>query len=213
MLRILFSLLAVLACISANAEPLDKLVIANSKAWKPFSFINHKGDPDGILVDYWREYGRKNNVEVEFLLLDWQASLDAVRDGQADIHAGLLWSEQRDSYLDYAPEILSIDTQMYIGQALIGTNLDAFMLGEHQYLVGVVAGGYEEEFTRRHFPNLNLISYSNNQLMIEAAFNGELDAFVADLQVANFYLFSSDEPQRFYRCKTPLFWELTRSGE
>ncbi|WCP68864.1 sensor domain-containing diguanylate cyclase [Vibrio tubiashii] len=197
MLRILLSLLAVLACISANAEPLDKLVIANSKAWKPFSFINHKGDPDGILVDYWREYGRKNNVEIEFLLLDWQASLDAVRDGQADIHAGLLWSEQRDSYLDYAPEILSIDTQMYIGQALIGTNLDAFMLGEHQHLVGVVAGGYEEEFTRRHFPNLNLISYSNNQLMIEAAFSGELDAFVADLQVANFYLFSSDEPQRF----------------
>ena len=186
-----------LACFPLYAEQSDKLVIANSKAWKPFSFINHKGEPDGILVDYWREYGRKNNVEIEFLLLDWQASLDAVRDGQADIHAGLLWSEQRDSYLDYAPEILSIDTQMYIGQALIGTNLDAFMLGEHQHLVGVVAGGYEEEFTKRHFPNLNLISYSNNQLMIEAAFNGELDAFVADLQVANFYLFSSDEPQRF----------------
>lgn len=186
-----------LACFPLYAEQNDKLVIANSKAWKPFSFINHKGDPDGILVDYWQEYGRKNNVEIEFVLLDWQASLDAVRDGRADIHAGLLWSEQRDSYLDYSPEILSIDTQMYISQQLIGTNLDVFLLGEHQHLVGVVAGGYEEEFTRRHFPNLNLKSFSNNQLMIEAAFSGELDAFVADLQVANFYLFSSDEPQRF----------------
>ncbi|OAJ92683.1 transporter substrate-binding domain-containing diguanylate cyclase [Vibrio bivalvicida] len=197
MFRILVSLLVLLASCWVKAEQTDKLIIANSKAWKPFSFLNQKGEPEGILIDYWLEYGRKNNVEIEFLLVDWQASLDAVRDGQADIHAGLLWSEQRDSYLDYAPEILSIDTQLYISQVLIGTNLDEFMLGDHQHKVGVVAGGYEEEFTRRHFPNLNLISYSNNQLMIQAAFNGELEAFVADLQVANFYLFSSDEPQRF----------------
>ncbi|WP_052706142.1 transporter substrate-binding domain-containing diguanylate cyclase [Vibrio galatheae] len=197
MVRLFIGLLAVLITFGAHADHQEKLVVANSKAWKPFSFINQKGEPDGILIDYWREYGRKNAVAIEFLLLDWQGSLDAVKDGRADIHAGLLWSEQRDSYLDYAPEIITIDTQMYINQDLIGTDLDEFMLGKHQYQVGVVTGGYEEEFTQRHFPNLNLNSYANNQLMIDAAFNGELDAFVAELQVANFYLFSSRDPQRF----------------
>lgn len=198
MVRLLICCLALFTTITwALAESPEKLVVANSKAWKPFSFINQKGQPDGILIDYWLEYGRKNNIEIEFMLLDWQSSLDAVKDGRADVHAGLLWSEKRDSYLDYLPEILSIDTQMYISQELIGTNLDAFMLGEHEYLVGVVVGGYEEEFTRTHYPNLQLKSYPNNQVMIEDAFAGGLDAFVADLQVANFYLYSSEHPQRF----------------
>lgn len=173
------------------------LVIANSKAWKPFSFINQEGKADGILIDYWKEYGRKNNIKVEFLLLDWQSSLDAVKDGKADIHAGLLWSENRESYLDYAPVIMSIDTQLYISQELIGTDLNEFMFGNHGYAIGVVKGGYEEEFTRLHFPNLNLIVYANNQKMIEAAFDGDLHGFVADLHVANFYLFTSKDPRRF----------------
>nr|WP_255199314.1 sensor domain-containing diguanylate cyclase [Vibrio sp. JPW-9-11-11] len=183
---------------SAFAEKTNTLTIANSKAWKPFSFINSQGEPDGILVDYWKAYGQKYQINVEFLLTDWQESLEAVKEGKADIHAGLLWSEQRDTFLDYGPALMNIDTQMYISQDLIGTSIDRFLLGQHDYQVGVVAGGYEESFTRLHYPNLSLVSFANNQKMIDAAYEGKLDAFVADLQVANFYLLSSREQmQRF----------------
>ncbi len=197
MLRVLTSLWLLISCTWVYAEQGDRLVVANSKAWKPYAFINHKGEPDGILIDYWREYGRVHNLDVEFLLVDWQESLDAVKEGRADVHAGLLWSESRESYLDFSPELLTIDAQIYVNQSLIGTNLDEFMLGDQKHRVGVVTGGFEEEFTRLHFPNLNLVSYPNNQSMIEAAYDGKLQAFVADLQVANFYLYSSEEPHRF----------------
>ncbi|WP_100752591.1 transporter substrate-binding domain-containing diguanylate cyclase [Vibrio salilacus] len=193
MYRLLFVLLLLSFHTFADTSSANSLTIANSKAWKPFSFINSDGEPDGILIDYWKAYGKKHNVDIEFVLLDWQASLDALKDGRADIHAGLLWSEERDAYLDYAPALMNIDTQMFISQDLIATNLDQFLLGDHQYQVGVVAGGYEQAFTQQHYPNLNLLSFSNNHQMIEAAFNGELDAFVADLQVANFYVLSSGE--------------------
>ncbi|RTZ17527.1 sensor domain-containing diguanylate cyclase [Vibrio aquaticus] len=198
MVRTLTILLFFFSAFAHVQEPSSQtLVIANSKAWKPFSFINNEGKADGILIDYWKEYGRKNNIKVEFLLLDWQSSLDAVKDGRADLHAGLLWSENRDTYLDYAPVIMSIDTQFYISQELIGIDLNDFMFGNHGYAIGVVKGGYEEEFTRLHFPNLNLIVYANNQEMIDAAFDGDLQGFVADLHVANFYLFTSNDPRRF----------------
>ncbi|UPQ90047.1 transporter substrate-binding domain-containing diguanylate cyclase [Vibrio sinaloensis] len=197
----MFRLLLIMVCLlafSVQSHETGTLTVANSKAWKPFSFINSQGEPDGILIDYWKAYGKKHHIKVEFLLTDWQASLDAVKEGKADIHAGLLWSEQRDTYLDYGPAFMNIDTQLYISQDLIGTNLDRFLLGEHDYQVGVVAGGYEESFTRLHFPNLSLVSFPNNQSMIEAAYDGELEAFVADLQVANFYLISErDDIQRF----------------
>ncbi|MDN3611794.1 sensor domain-containing diguanylate cyclase [Vibrio ostreicida] len=190
-------LAAMVSAAAAKVADPTPLVVTNSKAWKPFSYLDDRNQPAGILVDYWKEYARINNVEVEFLLLDWNESLEAVKSGRADLHAGLLWSEQRDSFFDYTPSIMTIDTQMYISQSLIGLDLNEFMLGEHDFQVGVVEGGYEADYTRLHYPNLNLITFTNNQIMIDAAFNGEIQAFVADLQVASYYLLSSHKSNAF----------------
>lgn len=86
---------------SEVSEPFssNRLIVANSKAWKPYSFIDESGQPAGILVDFWKAYGEANDVEIEFQLVDWQESLDRVKHNQADIHAGLLWSESRSKYL------------------------------------------------------------------------------------------------------------------
>ena len=173
------------------------LVVTNSKAWKPFSYLDDDQNPAGILIDYWKLYAQHNGIEVKFLLLDWNDSLEAVKTGKADVHGGLLWSEHREGYLDYTPSIITIDTQMYINRDLIGLDLNEFMLGLHEYKVGVVTGGYEEEFTRTHYPNLKLAAFNNNQKMIDAAFTGEISAFVADLQVGNFYLLTSNKANSF----------------
>ncbi|WP_049763877.1 transporter substrate-binding domain-containing protein [Shewanella halifaxensis] len=55
------------------------LVVANSKAWKPFSYIDNKGEPRGLLIDLWKEFAEVNQIEIEFLLTDWQESIDNVR--------------------------------------------------------------------------------------------------------------------------------------
>ncbi|GLT17039.1 sensor domain-containing diguanylate cyclase [Vibrio zhanjiangensis] len=184
--------------LAKQAEPeLRPLIVTNSKAWKPFSYLDDDQQPAGILIDYWKLFAKHNNIEIEFLLLDWNESLEAVKTGKADIHAGLLWSERREAYLDYTPSIITIDTQMYISRDLIGLDLNNFMLGNHEYSVGVVMGGYEEEFTRKNYPNLTLAVFSNNQKMIDAAFKGEISAFVADLQVGNFYLLTSNRTNAF----------------
>ncbi len=44
----------------------DSLVIANSQAWKPYSYLDENNQPAGILIDYWRAYGATNNVDIQF---------------------------------------------------------------------------------------------------------------------------------------------------
>ncbi|MDA0148212.1 transporter substrate-binding domain-containing diguanylate cyclase [Vibrio sp. LaRot3] len=198
MLRVIWILLVIVSCQAFSAsEPRDTLVVTNSKAWKPFSFINDQGQPSGLLVDYWQEYGRVNNIDIQFLLVDWSASLKAVKDGEADVHAGLLWSLDRDKYLDYSSPIITIDTQLFVNHTLIGMEVAEFLSGEHPYVVGVVSSGYEQEFTQKNFPQLKLQAFANNADMIEAAFDGKIQAFVADLQVANFYLHSPKAAKLF----------------
>lgn len=179
----------------AWATPAPKpLIVTNSKAWQPFSYINEEGQPDGLLIDLWREYGRVTGRPIQFKLVDWQTSLDLVRTGEADVHGGLLWSPERNPLYDYGQGLSRLDSQLFFANSLRGTDVNYYLLHES---VGVVAGGYEEYYARKHFPTTHLQTFSDNDAMLRAAFSGELDAFIADLQVANFYIYTSADPSRF----------------
>ncbi|WP_378081126.1 diguanylate cyclase domain-containing protein [Aeromonas bestiarum] len=188
-------LLLYLLWLPAWATPAPKpLIVTNSKAWQPFSYINEEGQPDGLLIDLWREYGRVTGRPIQFKLVDWQTSLDLVRTGEADVHGGLLWSPERNPLYDYGQGLSRLDAQLFFANSLRGSDVNYYLLHES---VGVVAGGYEEYYARKHFPTTHLQTFSDNDAMLRAAFSGELDAFIADLQVANFYIYTSADPSRF----------------
>ncbi|WP_394201729.1 diguanylate cyclase [Shewanella waksmanii] len=176
----------------------ETLVVANSKAWKPFSYLDSNNQPQGLLIDYWQAYGDINNINIEFKLTDWNQSLALVRNGKADVHAGLLWSNQRDQFFDYLPGLITIETQLFFANALLGTSVESFLVSGE---VGVVSGGYEKEHMQQHFPNTTLIEFANNELMLSAAFAGKIAAFVADYQVANFYLYTEKQSSKFVAVK------------
>ncbi|MPY23883.1 diguanylate cyclase [Shewanella sp. YLB-07] len=177
-----------------NTKHKKQLIIANSKAWKPFSYIDTNGEAQGLLIDIWKEYARVNDVDVSFLLTDWNDSLQAVKAKEADVHAGLLWSEHRETYLDFLPGIVKIDTQLFFSSKLLGTDVRNYLESGR---VGVVFAGYEETYMMKHYPKVKLIAFDNNELMLKSAFSGEIHAFVADFQVANFYLYTSQRPNQF----------------
>ncbi|WP_112479213.1 transporter substrate-binding domain-containing protein [Vibrio variabilis] len=137
---------------SEVSEPFssNRLVVTNSKAWKPYSFIDESGQPAGILVDFWKAYGEANGVDIEFQLVDWQESIDRVKHNQADIHAGLLWSESRAKYLAYGRTLFAIDTQLYFHQSLQTFDANAFLQGG----IGTVLVSSQAAMKRLHANSL-----------------------------------------------------------
>ncbi|MGR5154925.1 transporter substrate-binding domain-containing diguanylate cyclase [Vibrio owensii] len=173
------------------------LVVANSKAWKPFSYLTPDGDPQGILIDFWREYSVRNDVHVKFLLLDWEESLLAVKEGRADIHAGLIFSAERSQYLNFGTVIMPIDTQLYVNSDLLGIDVESVLKGESAMEVGLVKGGYEETFVRKRYPNAAIRFFSNNDALLKAVTNKQIFLFVADTQVSNFYMATTPDSVTF----------------
>ncbi len=176
----------------ANTPP-KPLIVTNSKAWQPFSYLNEEGQPDGLLIDLWREYGRVTGRPIQFKLVDWQTSLDLVRNGQADVHGGLLWSPGAIwSMTMVRPSPMSTPSSSLPTPARLGRELLPAARER-----GGGDGGYEEYYAHKYFPNTRLRTFDDNDAMLRAAFSGELDAFIADLQVANFYIYTSADPTRF----------------
>ena len=57
-------------------KPKDRLVIAISSDFEPFTFLNAEGKPAGMFVDIWRVWAQKTGKQIEFISSDWKTSLE-----------------------------------------------------------------------------------------------------------------------------------------
>ena len=98
------------------------LVIALDQAWHPLSYLDEDNQPQGVLIDYWRSIMKKTGRPVKFMLVDWQKSLELVRNGKADIHGGLFQSAERDTYLEFSDELIPLSTRLFVSSKLNARN-------------------------------------------------------------------------------------------
>jgi diguanylate cyclase (GGDEF)-like protein len=191
-MRIVFFLLVWVSC-SVAAQ--NQLVITNSASWKPYSYLDESGKPKGLLIDFWTEWGRVNQVDVSFMLLDWNDSLLAVKNGQAQVHAGLIYSEPRSQFLLFSQPLFDITASLFLRSNIL-TDGEVRVRTGH-LLLGVVKGGFEETYANSQYPNAKIITFNNNKLMLESALGGTIDAFISDHQVASYYLNAEPDPTQF----------------
>lgn len=198
---------------AASPQLPERLVIANSASWVPYSFLDQNGEPRGILIDLWRLFAERNKIEVEFTLVDWEDSIELVRIGKADLHGGLIETETRKEVLHFFPtEIFRIRTLVFIDEGMEPQDL-ARLAG---IPIGVVAATTEEEFLRVNFSNLSLKTYPNSRIMVESALSGEIQVFVADYPSGYYHLISMEALNRFATGPTlftrPIF-AATKKGD
>jgi len=83
-------LIGILLVLPVHAQELAKTYqIAVNKTSYPYHFVDKQGNVDGMMVELWRLWAEKQNVNVEFVALSWQQTIEQVQDGRIDIHAGL----------------------------------------------------------------------------------------------------------------------------
>ncbi|MCK5481961.1 MAG: transporter substrate-binding domain-containing protein, partial [Gammaproteobacteria bacterium] len=78
----------------------ERISVAYSVDSIPFQYTDENGEPNGIIIDYWKLWSEKTGITVDFIEATWNGTLALVRDGKADAHAGLFFNEQRDRFLD-----------------------------------------------------------------------------------------------------------------
>ncbi|MFY0663125.1 MAG: diguanylate cyclase [Natronospirillum sp.] len=189
-------LTALLLSLTLTAHAQEPLRIVQDHAWPPFSYLNQNNEPEGLLIDLWRDVAQALDREVEFTLVDWGDTLSLVRDSEELIHGGLIHSSQRAQYLDFSSTLLPLRTTAFIANSE-ANQYTLSMADLSGHTVGVTRGGFEEEFMREQHPNVFLALYANNDLLVEAAIRGDIQSFVADYPVGMYLLAQKTSPERF----------------
>ncbi|PVV05913.1 MAG: hypothetical protein B6D77_17300 [gamma proteobacterium symbiont of Ctena orbiculata] len=167
-----------------HTEHQDVLTIVGSRNIPPFSMLNQQGEPIGVGIDMWRLWSKKTGIPVRFRLTDISRSLDAMKDGRAGLHAGLLLSKERSAWLDFTAPYLETPAYLYY---LFNNSKDRSLSDFTASRIGT-QGPIPKDLFSRLFPQASQVVFENIPQMIHAVERGELDAFIADRPSTDFAL-------------------------
>ncbi len=159
-----------------QTDPENVLTIVGSRNIPPFSMLNQGGEPVGIGVDLWRLWSQKTGHPIRFRLTDIRRSLEEMKDGRADIHAGLLLSKARDTWLDFSPPFIKTSAYLHY----LSNNGKKRRLSDFAEAKIGTQGPVPAEVFSRLFPEGKQQVFENIPQMIHAVEVGEIDAFIAD---------------------------------
>lgn len=150
------------------------LTVAINKTSYPYHFLNEQGQADGLMVDFWLLWAKKQQVDVKFVTLPWIEILEQVASGDVDIHAGLLILQTRKNQFAFSTPLFPLYSHLYVNVDL--ANIED--LSELKpYLIGVIEGSAHVEMLKNNFPYLKQKMYASRHELYEAALNKEILVF------------------------------------
>jgi len=185
----------------AEAQVRKPFVIASQRNAPPFSFADRDGEPQGILVEFWRLWAARNGHEITFYLDDLDETIEAVRQGKADFHSGIFYSEPRSAYLDFSSGFIDDTLSLFVLDRLNVQSVSD--LAATPVAVGVARDHYAAEYMQRNYPDLRLKLYPNSEEVVMSALRSETVAFAVDYPIA-FYFLSKHDARGQFRVVTDL---------
>ncbi|MCW8833820.1 MAG: transporter substrate-binding domain-containing protein, partial [Colwellia sp.] len=164
-----------------NDEP---ITIAINESSFPYHFVDSKGQAAGLMPDLWRLWAKKQQVSIKFVTLPWLETLEQVKNGDVDIHAGLSIIDSRKSYLAFSQPIFPLYTHIYVNGELLDVNRLEDLT---PFAIGVVDGSAHIDMLSKNFPQLEHKRYPKRHALYEAALKKEVLVFTGLEKLANNY--------------------------
>jgi PAS domain S-box-containing protein len=187
----------------AQTQLPEKVVVASSAGSAPFHFADEQGRPVGLIVDLWRLWSQKTGIEIEFKPVSWGDTLKLVREGKADIHAGLFYNDERETYLDYASALHKSDTHFFFHKSIYGLEKLEDLIG---FKIGIIKGDFAVDYIMRELPGATVALYPNNSALFDAVEKGEVRVFIKDTPIALYHMSRRSMLHEFkYHPQRPLY--------
>jgi PAS domain S-box-containing protein len=170
---------------TTKEEKADALLISMDRAYPPMTFLNAQGSPAGFLVDLWRLWSEKTGRQIRFREDSLKESLEALRNGEADVHAGIFRNDEREQWLDFSSEVYQIKTGLY---HQVGTSVPDDLTQLKEKTLGVIAGSYQEAMAQTRWPDLRLTPFDTVQELIQTLLKKKAVAVLAEVPVMNVLL-------------------------
>ena len=187
-LKLFISVITAILILTAamTASAVDELKIVYNVGVAPLKFEDAASRPAGLFPDTWRLWAKKAGKQIQFVKAEsFEESLQLLKDGKVDLHAGLFKIPEREAFLDYSEQLLALEYYIFTHPSV---HLIKSLEKTSGFIVGIQKGGYTERFVRSKVPSDRIVVYDRFQDLFRAALEGEIKVFVATKLSLLYYL-------------------------
>ena len=189
------ALILVLASAAQAGDPGQRLTLVHGGDAPPYCFRDDKGQPTGLLADYWRLWGRKAGVEVRLVLAEGEEALALVAAGQADAVAGIPLTPALEETLAFSRPLLDLGIGVFAATGPGGLTRE--QVESYSSAVGLVLNDPSAAFLAATFPNLRQQYFLNMAALATAASLGQVRVVAGPVLALRHHLAAQAEGQRF----------------
>jgi diguanylate cyclase (GGDEF)-like protein/PAS domain S-box-containing protein len=160
--------------------------VALDPSWAPIEYRDDKGVYRGVSVDYLDRL--QNILGIKFQIakgLTWQEAVQKMKNHDVDMFTSVALTAERQDYLEFTEPYVHLPIRIYARD-------DVSYIGGLENLSGqrvAITDGYAiEDWLRRDYPELNLISVDTPLDGLELVSSGKVGAFVGNMVIASYYL-------------------------
>jgi diguanylate cyclase (GGDEF)-like protein len=147
-----------------------KIVISNDTF--PYMYTDEQGQPAGLVVDYWLEVAKRQQVQVQFVMADWPETLGLLKRGDVHLHGGIAYNEERARNYQLGDTGIEIYSNVFM-QRDMPTISKLSQL--KPFAIGVVDKSSHVATLQQLIPDVILKAYPTVTAMYDAALAGDVN--------------------------------------
>jgi len=186
----------VIIALVCTATFANTLKIVYNHSTPPLKFTDIKNTPNGMLIDIWKFWAKKNNIKIKFIEASWSDTLEMIKDGRADIHAGIYYTKERDVFLDYSGQAL------YENKSYFFYNKDVIDIKTKKDLKPFVVGtgnGYPNSFMQENYSDIYTKKYPSAFALKNAFIEGEVNIILSSMAGMTYFIQKNNYDMKKYR--------------
>lgn len=119
-MKLVLQLIVILCCVLSNSTvnasqgQTESLIVVMGEDSFPYQFVDNDGEATGLLVDLWKEWGKRTHTPLVFVARHWNESLAQLQQGKAQVHIGMGKTPEREQRFDFADAIANVSTYLYL---------------------------------------------------------------------------------------------------
>ena len=185
------------------ADTIDEISVVYCQDIAPFEYTNDEGKPAGLIIDFWQLWSEKTGIKVNFVGASWNQTLEMVKNGEVDAHAGLFFNEERDKYLEYGAILSKTSTNVFLHNSI---HFPEDIKKLSAYRIGVIEKDVVEGYLIDLLGPGSVVGYPDYQSLMKDLLDEKVKAFAADTPTGLFYLSENNLLQNFhYQKGDPLY--------
>ncbi|MGI6229845.1 MAG: transporter substrate-binding domain-containing protein [Tractidigestivibacter sp.] len=164
---------------SDSSSDSKTLTVAMELAYPPFETKDADGNPDGVSVQFMKDFGEKYGYDVQIVDTSWDGLIPSLQTGKADcIMSSMTITDERKEAVDFTEPYANAQLALLANADSDISSIDD--INQPGKTIAVKTGSTGDTYATEHLTNCTITRLSDESACVTEVAQGKADGFIYD---------------------------------